>query len=66
MSDWEKHMRALLGKQVEVVLSRDPDVRVRGVLHQFTDDGEICVREDDLTFRWAWPNLDTQEIGQYE
>lgn len=56
-SEWAASMRALLGKSVEVALSEEPRVTQAGVLHSFTDDGEVCVRDEDGTFRWCWPNL---------
>jgi hypothetical protein len=61
-NEWTEHMRSLLGKRVEVIIDRDKPVTVIGVLHGFTEDGEVCVRDDDLTFRWAWPNLDTRAV----
>lgn len=56
-------MRSLLGKNVEVTLSNDEPVKISGILHSFTDVGEVCVQEDDGTFRWGWPNLHIREVA---
>lgn len=63
MSEWEETMRALLGKQVIVTLSHKPFVSVSGTLHTFGDDGGVYVREEDGTYRWAWPNLYIREVA---
>jgi hypothetical protein len=54
-------MTSLLGRPVVVTLSVEPEVTVAGLLHSFGDDGEVCVREEDGTYRWAWPNLHIRE-----
>lgn len=61
MSDWSETMRALLGKRVEVTLSAEENVKISGILHSFTDDGEVCVEEDGGSYRWGWPNLHIRE-----
>lgn len=63
MSDWSDTMRDFLGKAVVVTLSTDEPVTVAGILVSFTDDGEVCVQEEDGTHRWAWPNLHIREVA---
>lgn len=65
ITDWEGHMRSLLGRRVEVTIATEPDiVKVTGMLHYFTTDfGEVCVVDDETgETRWAWPNLAAREL----
>lgn len=60
---WSEHMRSLLGKRVEVILQREPNrVAITGQLLSFTEDGEVCVRDELFVAHWGWPNLDTQPL----
>lgn len=57
-TEWSLGMRALLGRQVRVVLDRDPYIEVLGELRWFDEDGEVCLLSDDGSYRWCWPNLE--------
>jgi hypothetical protein len=58
--------RALLGKQVRVVLGRESDGQpafITGRLLAFGDDGSFEVREDTGFVNYCWPLLEIEEAG---
>lgn len=63
MSAWEETMRTLLGKHVEVTYSEEPKATQVGVLHQFGDDGSVCIRDECGFLHWCWPNLKVREVS---
>lgn len=61
--DWREHMRSLLGKQVAVTISAEPElVVVKGQLLSFDEGGEVALRDDCGFIHWAWPNLSTEAL----
>lgn len=62
-NEWVEHMRGCLGKQVRVIINRDPEVAVIGQLLSFDEGGEVAVRRDDGYIGWSWPNLETTIIN---
>jgi hypothetical protein len=57
--------RALLGKQVEVVLERVegvPQVVARGQLLRVADSGEFVLLDDAGFCHYAWPMLEIREV----
>lgn len=62
LSPWTKGMRAMIGKWVTVTVSRDPDlVEHSGVLHVFSDEGDVALEDETGCWTWCWPNLDCRE-----
>ena len=57
LSGWVQDMRSMLGRWVEVTVQREPKVTQQGVLHDFSGDGEVRLRDDTGAFHWCWPNL---------
>lgn len=58
--DWREHMVSMLGRQVIVTISREPElVTVTGQLLSFDEGGDVALRSEDGFVRWSWPNLDT-------
>jgi hypothetical protein len=66
-NEWTRHMRSLLGKQVKVTLQTQEEgghpVVVTGQLTRFSDSGEVALRDECGFTTWAWPNLETEEVG---
>ena len=58
---WER-MKALEGRRVRVLLDRDPDVFVEGVLVSLDEDGEAGVKYPDGHIGYCWPALDIREV----
>lgn len=63
MSAWSELMGSLLGKRVEVTLTDDATEKVVGILHDFSDWGEVSVLDDSGRMRYAWPNLHIREVA---
>jgi hypothetical protein len=65
---WEANMRAMLGKKVAVTInwgeasSHGEPVVVRGILHGFSQDGEVTIRPEGEFMHWCWPNLETRLV----
>lgn len=59
--DFHETCKALLGHKVRVTISDTPLVQHVGVLHGFTDDGEVDVREETGAMVYAWPLLRIEE-----
>lgn len=61
LSPWAQGMRAMLGKQVRVTISREPELVERtGKLQGFSDDGEVMLW-DGIEMWHLWPNLECRE-----
>lgn len=58
--DWPE-MKALEGRYVQVLLNRDPDVYVSGVLVHLSIDGEVEL-EVDGRHEWSWPALEIDPL----
>lgn len=61
-SAWDVHMRSLLGKKVEVLLSDEPLVTQIGTLHAFDEEGEVTLKDEAGVMHWCWPNLRTRSV----
>ena len=61
-SEWTEHMRALLGKRVNVTIDREKPVVVTGTLLSFNEGGEVAVREEDGFVTWSWPALEAELV----
>jgi hypothetical protein len=60
MTDWVA-MKALVGRYVQVLLNRDPDVYVSGELVDLSDDGEVCLFVDGR-YEYSWPALEMDPL----
>lgn len=58
VSEWRDHMRGLLGKEVVIVLNREPLATAVGVLLSFDEGGEVVLRGDDGFVHYCWPALE--------
>lgn len=57
---WETRMCSMLGKQVRVIMQRNPvEVAKTGELLWFEDSGEFCLRDEIGFVLYGWPNLQT-------
>lgn len=60
-NEWSVHMRSMLGKEVTVIIAREPKlIEVTGTLLMFDEGGEVALRHDDGFVGWSWPNLETK------
>jgi hypothetical protein len=57
---WYDTMNKLLGKRVNVTLSREPERILTGTLVHFSRDGDVTVQTDDGITHYGWPNLVTE------
>ncbi|MDP7733694.1 hypothetical protein [Mycobacterium paragordonae] len=62
MGDWAENMRSMLGECVNVTIDYEKPVVVTGLLHSFTEDGEVVVRDECGILHWCWPNLKTELV----
>ena len=61
LSFWTRGMRNMLGKWVTVTISQEPRVERSGVLHVFSDEGDIALEDETGCWLWMWPNLECRE-----
>jgi hypothetical protein len=60
--DFHETCRSLLGKKVRATISDEPLVQHIGILHGFTDDGEVDIREVETgIMQYAWPLLEIEQ-----
>lgn len=58
MSEWLDKMRGLLGKEVVIVLNREPLATAVGELLSFDIGGEVVLRDDEGFVNYCWPAID--------
>lgn len=61
MTEFWPEMKAMEGKQVKVLLSREPDVWVEGKLLGIWPDGEFDIEVDGV-IRYCYPALRIEEL----
>jgi hypothetical protein len=60
--DFHETCKSLLGHKVRVTISDEPLVQHVGILHGFTEDGEVDIREESGVIQFAWPLLEIEEM----
>lgn len=58
---WVGEMPELEGRYVQVLLTRDPDLYVSGLLVSISPDGEVCL-DVDGRLEWSWPALEVDPL----
>lgn len=57
-NEWREKMRGLLGKDVVIVLNREPLATATGVMLAFDEGGEVVLSGDDGFVHYCWPALE--------